>query len=497
MPSDLRSFMKDAEAAGKLFRVSREVDPLTNLAALADEAQHAILFDNVKGYDGWPVVANLANDRAMEAVGLRTSRGEVVQAVARGYDKGPGPHRVVGSGPVKEVVWKGHDASLKRLPIAIHSELDGGPYIGSGIGIVKDPDTGLHNTTFPRVQVGDGQNCPLMIYSPHVARIMGKYAQRGQSMPMAVVIGHHPAWEWAAASSMHHPGCGELDYVSSLLGEETEFVKGETIDVDVPAWAEIVIEGEISFGRVADEGPFGNYVGTYASGAMAKSGVQKAPVYQVKCITTRKNPIFRHLQATVWTDHQRLVMLPVEAHLYTALLEMGIDVHDVYCPPFGGCSLTVIQMTPRAPGDSKDALLKATMWENTTIPFMNHVSMAVNRDVNVYDARDLMWALTIRTNWGKDVTVIPGTRSSPLMPASELVPGSMFRIGGKAMLDATHLPPRTNSEWWDFNRVWPMGKGTVALEDFVAGYQGVPLRMERMVGAESMPAGAPAGAAGH
>ena len=168
-----------------------------------------------------------------------------------------------------------------------------------------------------------------MIYSPHVARIMGKYMQRGIPMPMAVVIGHHPAWEWAAASSMHHPGCGELDYVSSLLGEETEFVKGETIDVDVPAWAEIVIEGEITFGRMADEGPFGNYVGTYASGAMAKAGIQKAPVLQVKCITMRKNPIFRHLQATVWTDHQRLVMLPVEAHLYTALAEMGIDVHDV------------------------------------------------------------------------------------------------------------------------------------------------------------------------
>ncbi len=489
MSSDLRTFLEDAHTAGRLYRVTREVDPLKNLAALCDEADRPIVFENVAGYRGWKVVANLANNRDTEAIAFRVARDEVVRAVARALDRGPAEHKVVKTGPVKEVIWQGEDADVKRLPVVVNSELDGGPYISGGIGVVVDPDTKLHNTTFPRFQVADGRKCPLFIYSPHVRQIMGKYAKLGKPMPMAIVIGHHPAWEVAAASSMHHPRWGELDLVGSLLGEETELVRCETIDVDVPASAEIVIEGEVLLGVVQDEGPFGNYVGTYASGPMARAGVQKAPVFQVRCITMRKNPIYRHLQAVVWTDHQRLVNLSIEAHLWTALVESGLEVHDVYCPPWGGCSLTVIQMTPRAPGDARDALLKAMLWENTTLSFISHLAIAVNRDVNIYDARDLIWAMTVRANWGKDVTIIPGMRSSPLMPASERIPGNLFRLAGKGMVDATHLPPKDDSEWWDLYRVWPQGKDKVALKDFVEGFQATPLRMERMVGPEEPPKG--------
>lgn len=495
MPNDIRSFLKEAEEAGKVYRVTREVDPYKNLAALSDEADRIILFENVAGYKGWTVAANLARDRELEAIAFKTAKDDVVRTVARGLDKGPQPHNVVKSGPVKEVIWHGDEANVKRLPIAIHSELDGGPYIGAGIGIVVDPDTGFHNTTFPRVQARDGKNLPFMIYSPHVGQIFSKYARRKQPMPMAIVIGHHPAWEYAAASSLHHPFCGELDYVGSLLGEETEFVRCETIDVDVPAWAEIVIEGETLPGVVADEGPFGNYLGTYASTPTAKAGVQKAPVFNVKCITMRKNPIFRHLQGTVWTDHQRLVMLPIEASLYTALSEQGLMVHDIYNPSWGACSLTLMQVTPFFPGQVRDALLKALEWENTTLGLMSQVAIAVNRDVNIYDARDIMWGLTIRTNWAKDATIVPGTRSSSLMPAADKVEGVPFRIGSKVMIDATHLPPRNETEQWEYNRVWPMGKGTVALEDYVEGFKGTPLKQERIAapGAAAAPptAGAP------
>ncbi len=289
---------------------------------------------------------------------------------------------------------------------------------------------------------------------------------------MALVIGHHPAWEVAAASSLHHPGCGELDYVGSLLGEEAAFVKCETIDVDVPADAEIVIEGEVPPGVAEDEGPFGNYLGTYASSPLAKAGVQKGPVFRVKCITMRKNAIFRHLQSTVWTDHQRLCMLPIEASLYTALTEMGIDVHDVYMPSWGGCSFIALQMTPHFPGQARDALLKAVTGENTTIGFMHQMAVAVNRDVNIYDARDLIWAMTIRTNWARDSLILSGTRCSPLMPAADKIPGVPFRVGSKVIVDATHLPARDETEKWEYDRVWPMGKDTVQLRDFVEKYAG-------------------------
>lgn len=478
--SDLRSFLAEAEEAGKLHRVARQVDPEGNLAGLCDQSDRAIEFDDIAGYPDWRVVANLGVNRALESVAFGVPTDQVVGAVAAALDRGPRPPRTVEAkdAPVKQEIWRGEDADVRRLPVAVHSELDGGRYIGGGIGVVVDPDTGLHNTTFPRFQVANGRECPLYIYSPHVTQIMGKFTRLQKPMPMAIVIGHHPAWEIAAASSMHHPTWGELDLVGSLLDEPTEYVRCETVDLEVPARAEIVIEGQIVPGVLQDEGPFGNYLGTYASGPLAREGVQKAPVFQVSCITKRSDAIYRHCQSTTWTDHQRLVMLPNEANLLIALREMGLDVHDVYCPPWGGCSLTVLQMTPHTRGEVRDALLKASEWHNTTLGFMSQVAVAVNRDVNLYDARDVVWAMTIRTNWANDARFVEETRSSPLFPAGERIPGSGWRLGSKAMIDATHLPPRDESERWDYYRVQPVGLRDAALADFVDGAAGTPLEIE-------------------
>ncbi len=488
MVKDLRSYIKDAEARGMLYSVAKEVDPAANMGELCAQSDKTILFNNVKGYEGWEVVANLVSNRDTEMVVLGAERREdVVKLMAAAIDKGPSEHIVVDSGPAQQVVWEGEEATLDRLPVVQHSELDGGPYIGSAVGIVVDPETGKHNTTWPRMMKADGRECPFMIFSPHVNMIAAKYAQMGKPMEMALSIGHHPAVDIAASLSFHHPNCGELDYAASIQGEPFEFVKCGSIDIEVPAQAEIIVEGEVMPNHIQTEGPFGNYLGTYSSGPMSKDGVQKGPVLKIKRITMREKPIYRHLQATVWTEHQRLVMLPIEGILFTALKEMGIDVHDVYIPSWGGCSLTIIQMSPRGPGEARDALMKAAMWENTTLGFMNQVTIAVNRDVNIYDARDVMWALAIRANWTQGVNIVPGTRASPIMPGAEKLPGLPYRISGKTMIDATLLPPRDDSEWWEYARAWPKGQGKVRLEDFVDDLAGGgPQGMLRTVSHEEM-----------
>jgi len=480
MVKDLRSFLADAESRDMLYRITKEVDPNTNMAALCDEAEKTVLFDKVKGYPGWSVAANLASNRDIETVGFGVEKREdVVAAMAAAMDRGPVEPKVVASAPCQEIVWEGDDADLSKLPIARHSELDGGRYIGSAIGIVVDPETGRHNTTWPRMMIDNGRECPFMIFSPHVNLIAAKYAQMGKPMPMALSIGHHPAVDIAASISIHHPNCGELDYAESIQGSPFEYVKCGSIDINVPASAEIIVEGETIPNHVSNEGPFGNYLGTYTTGPISKDGVQKAPVFKVKRITMRKNPIFRHLQATVWTEHQRLCMLPMEGVLFNALREMGVNVHDVYIPSWGGASLTVIQMSPRGPGEARDALLKAAMWENTTIGFMSQLAVAVNRDVDIYDARDLAWALTIRANWEKDANIINGTRSSPLSPAAAKIPGVPYRLGSKTLIDATLLAPQNDSEWWDYARAWPKGKGRVRLEDFVDDPRGLRIKDQR------------------
>ena len=447
---------------------------------MCDDAEKAILFDNIKGYEGWSVAANLASNRDIEAVGFGVERqSDVVVAMAEAMDRGAVAPKIVGDAPCQEVVWEGDDADLSRLPIVRHSELDGSRYIGSAVGIVVDPETGCHNTTWPRMMVADGRECPFMIFSPHVNMIAAKYAKLGKPMPMALSIGHHPAVDVAASISIHHPGHGELDYAESIQGSPFEFVKCQSIDVNVPASAEIIVEGETIPNHVASEGPFGNYLGTYTTGPVSKDGVQKAPVFRVNRITMRKNPIFRHLQSTVWTEHQRLCMLPMEGVLFNALREMGINVHDVYIPSWGGASLTIIQMTPRGPGEARDALLKAAMWENTTIGFMSQMAVAVNADVDIYDARDLAWALTIRANWDQDANIISGTRSSPLSPVAQKIPGVPYRLGSKVLIDATLLAPQDDSQWWEYARAWPKGKGEFRLEDFVDNPEGLRTKGQR------------------
>lgn len=487
MTKDLRSFLADAKEAGVLEVIDREVDPRRNIGVLCDESQRTMQFTNIAGYPGWTAVANLASNRDIEKVifGVK-ERSDVVRALAAAIDAGPSPHVIDPNPPCQEVVWEGEDANLSRLPIVQHSELDGGPYIGSGIGVVVDPETGYHNSTWPRLMIGDGKNCPFLIFSPHVGRIAAKYAQMGKPMPMAIAIGNHPAVDVAASLSIHHPGCGELDFASSLLGEPMKFAKCTTVDVDVPSHSEIVIEGETIPNYVQDEGPFGNYLGTYSSGPLAREGVQKAPVFKVKRITMRKNAIYRHLQSTVFTEHQRLCMLPMEAVLFNSLQEMGLDIHDIHLPSWGGCSATIIQMTPRAAGEAQDALLKAAMWENTTLSFMSQLCIAVNKDVDIYDARDVLWALAIRTNWAEGATVIPGTRASPLMPLARKVPGVPYRLAAKSLVNATVLPPREDQEWWEQNRAWPMGKGKFSLTDFVPGMATNPFAMRRLVDHQSM-----------
>ena len=192
MSKDLRSFLDDAEAGGRLYHVAKEVDPSTNIAALADQADRAMLFENVKGYDGldrgvpillttgiWSASFSVWTKReGRRARGGRRHRERTALTQRR--------QRLAGQG---SGVGRADDANLSRLPVVHHSELDGGRYLGSALGIVIDPDTGMHNTTWPRTQITDGKNCPFLIFSPHVGRIAGKYAARGEPMPMALSIG--------------------------------------------------------------------------------------------------------------------------------------------------------------------------------------------------------------------------------------------------------------------------------------------------------------------
>jgi 2,5-furandicarboxylate decarboxylase 1 len=459
MPKDLRSYLDDVKDV--LADVRREVDPLANVGALCDQAEWPIMFHRLAGFPGWRLVDRLVSRRELQARILGCAPDRVVPTLAQAVQRiGTGEVKVVAAGPAQAIVLTGAEADLTALPHCVHSENDAGRYIGAGICVTRDPDSRVRNLAFLRHQIKGPRRTGFLVLPRHTWRHHQKYEEAGQPMPMAIVIGVHPAYEIAAC----HTGKldqDELDLAAVLLDEPVELVRCATIDMEVPAHAEIVIEGHALPGVREDEGPFGE-VTNYTAGQ------GKNPVFEVSAITMRRDAIYRHIQATRFTDHQALGALPVEAGMYNRIRETagGIDVHDVACPTWCSRYTVIVQMTPRFDGEARAALLAAL-----SSPYLYpKVAVAVDEDVDIHDARDVMWAMATRVNPERDVHVIPGLRAHGLDLASPelLPPGSPAwqRVGGKMLIDATKPATWRTEERALFARARPRGHGA-RLEDFL------------------------------
>ncbi|MBI2203939.1 MAG: UbiD family decarboxylase [Candidatus Rokubacteria bacterium] len=461
MPKDLRSYLDDVKDVR--IDVRREVDPLANVGALADQSEWPIVFHNLKGFPGWRLVDRLVSRRELQARILGCTPDRVVSTFADAILRiGTGATKVVSAGPVQEIVRTGAEADLTALPHCIHSENDAGRYIGSGICITRDPESRIRNNAFLRHQVKGPRKTGFLVLPRHTWRHQQKYEKAGQAMPMAIVMGVHPAYEIAACYT-GKVDQDELDLAAVLLDEPIELVRCATIDMEVPAHAEIVIEGLVPPGVREDEGPFGE-VTNYTAGQ------GKNPVFEVTAITMRREAIYRHIQATRFTDHQVLGALPVEAGMLNRIRETagGIDVHEVSCPAWASRYTVIVQMTPRFDGEARAALLAAL-----SSPYLYpKVAVAVDADVDIHDARDVMWAMATRVNPEHDVHVIPGMRAHGLDLASPelLPPGSPAwqRVGGKMLIDATKPATWRTDERALFERARPKGWG-VRLDDFLRG----------------------------
>src|SRR6266516_4364700 len=391
MALNLRDFL---QALGDdLIRVDDEIDPITQAGALCSAAPRPILLERLRGFPGWKLCDILVKDRARQALALGTSPGSVVRELSdRMFTRVPGQSKVVPDGPCKEVKLLGNDADITKLPIPIHSEGDAGRYLGSGITITRDPDTGVRNEAIIRAMVKGPRRMGFWMAARHNWAHLMKYQERGLPAPMAFAIGLHPGYEILANYSGRHEGYDELEMGAGVLGETLELVKCETIDLEVPAQAEVVIEGVVPPGVREPEGPFGEFTG-YSKGAEGP-----APVLEVTAITRRRDPIFRHMQATVFT--------------------------------------VFVQMTPRWDGQARAVLLGAL-----SSPYLHpKIAIAVDEDVDIYDPRDLFWAISTRVNPERDVIVIPHERIHPLDISAPNVDRSevtVMRVGGKMAIDAT------------------------------------------------------------
>ena len=329
MPHTLRSFLESID--NRVLHIRDEVDPVSQVGYLCSESRGPLMFHDLKDYPGWRLADILIKDRQGQAAvfgldDIKTVCSHLADRMAAGHGKTV----MVNDGPVKEHKMLGADIDLHKLPIPMHSHGDAGRYLGSGVTITKDPETGIRNEAMIRTLLTDDpQKATFLMSARHNYAHYVKYIEKDEPMPMAYAIGLHPVYEIMSNWSGRHDDFDELEYGAGVLGEDLEMVRCETIDLEVPAHAEIVIEGLVHPTDRLPEGPFGEFT-NFGSGAEGP-----APVFQITAITHRSDPIFRHIQSTRFTDHQPLITLPMEATYYNRLKDThgNSKIIDVFVPP--------------------------------------------------------------------------------------------------------------------------------------------------------------------
>ena len=215
MPHTLRSFLENID--NRILNIQDEVDPINQVGYLCSESRHPLMFHNLEGFDNWRLTDILIKDRKGQAAALGLENdNEVCPYLAKQMANGAGKSKMVEDGPVKEVKLIGDDADLRKLPIPIHSHGDAGRYLGSGVTITRDPETGIRNESILRVQLTDDPHkAPFWMAARHNYQHYLKYVEMDEPMPMAFAIGLHPVYEIMSNWSGIHKDFDELEYAAA------------------------------------------------------------------------------------------------------------------------------------------------------------------------------------------------------------------------------------------------------------------------------------------
>jgi UbiD family decarboxylase len=391
---------------------------------------------------------------------LGTTPERVLPELARRLALPPRDPRVVDRAPVKERKVGADGLDLRALPAFRHGAKDPAPTLIAMV-ICADPESGRANFSFSRVTPLDARRATFLIgSSPHMRGILARYEAAARPMPIAFVVGTHPAYEIMASYSVptHLEKFGELELVGNLIDETVELVACETVPLAVPAHAELVIEGEVRPGERAPEGPGPSQYLYY------HPGVSEQPIVTATAMTHRAGPILRQHDTLLYTDHQTLLALPHEAILYERLRELDLKLHDVQYVPWGGTLACVVKLTPEYDGQVRDALLMVLgqRWPNAKM------ALAVDDDIDIEDPTDLFWSLSTRVDPARDVHIVPEMRGHPADPGARPVPGAPRRATtGKWAIDATKPPLNRPDDRARFERALPPRRGEARIEDYL------------------------------
>jgi len=443
-----RDFLDQLEAAGQLRRLTKPVDP-RHLSALGNQATTACLFENIKGYPGWRVATGLVSTRARLALAMGCAENRVGFAFEEKIGRPIDPV-TVRTAPCQEVVLEGDDVDLTAIPLPLMHLFDGGPYIAGTFVVSKDPEHGLNVGSY-RLMYRTPRETSIDLVSPSDMRFYYQRAlDQGRPLPIAVAIGVHPL-DMLAASYKAPIDKSELALAGALHGAPVEMVKCRTLDLEVPASAEIVLEGELlPIGWTADEGPFGEF-------SQISGDVKWNPIFRVNCITHRRDPIFYMLQMP-W-ENDWLAAPVTEAAGIQALRVASVQPVDIRAP-VGSCGYwTLIASIRKRPGEGKNAI--------AALLSVAEVKLAIvtDDDIDIHNPDDLDWALTFRVQADRDAVILTGARAKHIDPSVkswELGKGGLPTTA-KLGIDAT-IPEGVPKIL--YRRIKPYAKDRLRLEDF-------------------------------
>jgi 4-hydroxy-3-polyprenylbenzoate decarboxylase len=460
---DLRGFIKQLEKQGELKRITVEVDPYLEMTEISDRTLKqqgpALLFENPKG-SNIPVLTNLFGTPKRVAMGMGADSVTELREIGKllAYLKEPEPPKgmkdamekipvfkkvlnmapkVISSPPCQEVIREGDEVDLSVFPIQTCWPDDAAPLITWPLVITKGPDKDRQNLGIYRQQV-IGKNKVIMRWLSHRGGALDflewKEKHPGEPFPVAVALGADPATILAAVTPVPD-SLSEYAFAGLLRGSKTEVAKCLSNDLQVPASAEIVLEGFIYPDEMAAEGPYGDHTGYY-------NEVDEFPVFTVERITQRQTPIYHSTYTGRPPDEPAILGVALNEVFIPILQKQFPEIIDFYLPP-EGCSyrMAVISMKKQYAGHAKRVMLGT--WSYLRQFMYTKFVIVVDEDIDVRNWQDVIWAITTRMDPARDLTILENTPIDYLDFASPV-----SGLGSKVGFDATNKwPGETTREW--------------------------------------------------
>jgi 4-hydroxy-3-polyprenylbenzoate decarboxylase len=460
---DLREFLVQLESKGELKRVATEISPYLEMTEVCDRLLKsegpAVIFENPKGHN-IPVLGNLFGTPKRVAMGMGQESVEALREVGKllAYLREPDPPKglkdtwdklpilkqvlnmapkVLTSAPCQDIVWEEKDVDLYKFPIQTCWPEDIGPLITWGLTITRGPKKTRQNLGIYRQQV-IAPNKLIIRWLAHRGGALDFrdfcLAYPGQPYPLAIALGADPATILGAVTPVPD-NLSEYQFAGLLRGTKTEIVQCLSHDLQVPASAEIVLEGFIYPNETALEGPFGDHTGYY-------NEQETFPVFTVERITMRHNPIYHSTYTGKPPDEPAILGVALNEVFVPLLQKQFPEITDFYLPP-EGCSyrMAVISMKKQYAGHAKRVMFG--VWSFLRQFMYTKFIIVTDDDVDIRDWKEVIWAITTRVDPARDTLIVENTPIDYLDFASPV-----SGLGGKMGLDATNKWPGETTRTW-------------------------------------------------